>query len=74
MSNENHLKNVKILHKIPIFSPMILGLAVGRFCPPQYLVVISRKTAETLGISGFFRIFPFLRKNEMKNEKQSKTA
>ena len=52
-----HLKNVKILHKTPLFLPAFRGVAAGCFCTPQYLVVIRRKTAETLGISGFSPLF-----------------
>ena len=57
-SLQNHLKNVKILHKTPLFLPAFRGVAAGCFCTPQYLVVIRRKTAETLGISGFSPLFP----------------
>jgi hypothetical protein len=58
---------------------MLFSASIGvRFfiavSPPQYIVVLSVETVRTVDISGFIGVFPPLRKNEMKNEKQSKTA
>ena len=44
------------------------------FPPPQYLVVKTPQTPQTVDITGFVRVDEEVAKNEMKNEKQSKTA
>ena len=44
------------------------------FIHTQYLVVETPKTPQTVDITGFVRVDEGVAKNEMKNEKQSKTA